>query len=201
MAPSAAAHETGLPPNVPPRPPGCTRVHDRRAPDHRRERESVGQRLRQAHEVRLEADRSQANIRPVRPKPVCTSSAMRRMPCSLHVLARSARNSRGGTMKPPSPITGSMMAHAIESGCTVLFRQAVKLGDGLPAHTPRPTCRAVCAAGPGSGSRYTSGANGPKPRRYGNGLAGERQGEQRATVKPGIERQHRGPAGGASVRS
>src|ERR1022692_699461 len=47
-----------------------------------------------------------ANILPVRPKPVCTSSAMKRMPCLRQIPATAVSHPGGGTMKPPSPCTG-----------------------------------------------------------------------------------------------
>ena len=57
-----------------------------------------------------------ANISPVRPKPVWTSSAMSRIPC-WRVISRSrGRNVGDGTMYPPSPMTGSTMIAATLSG-------------------------------------------------------------------------------------
>ncbi|MCY1375290.1 hypothetical protein D9M69_626980 [compost metagenome] len=48
-----------------------------------------------------------ANMRPVRAKPVCTSSAMSRMPCASHS-SRSQFTAAGRMgLKPPSPCTGS----------------------------------------------------------------------------------------------
>ena len=47
----------------------------------------------------------------------------------------------------------------------------------------------------GIGNRYTSGANGPKPSAVRGNLAGERQREQRTTVKSGIKGEHGRAAG------
>ena len=55
---------------------------------------------------------SQANQSPLRQKPLCTSSAMNRMPLSRHHCASAGRKPRGGTMNPPSPWIGSMMTAA-----------------------------------------------------------------------------------------
>ena len=53
------------------------------------------------------AQYSVANIRPVRQKPLCTSSAMRRMPWSSQTFRRAFTHSMGAGMKPPSPWRGS----------------------------------------------------------------------------------------------
>ena len=55
---------------------------------------------------------SQANQSPLRQKPLCTSSAMNRMPLSRHHCASAGRKPLGGTMNPPSPWIGSMMTAA-----------------------------------------------------------------------------------------
>ena len=41
---------------------------------------------------------SMANILPVRPKPVCTSSAMKTMPCSSHTSRMAWKKPAGGTL-------------------------------------------------------------------------------------------------------
>ena len=46
---------------------------------------------------------SQANIRPVRPKPVSTSSAIISVPWRSHSRRTPARNSGGQTIIPPTP--------------------------------------------------------------------------------------------------
>ena len=50
---------------------------------------------------------SEANMRPVRQKPDCTSSAMSRMPCSSQILRMALIQGIGAGMKPPSPCSGS----------------------------------------------------------------------------------------------
>src|SRR5678816_842815 len=47
------------------------------------------------------------HIRPVRPKPVCTSSQTKTMPCSSHRRRTPSMNSDGATTNPPSPCTFS----------------------------------------------------------------------------------------------
>ncbi len=46
---------------------------------------------------------------PVRPMPVCTSSAMNRMPHSSQISRTLGKKSSGGTCAPASPCTGSAM--------------------------------------------------------------------------------------------
>ncbi len=55
---------------------------------------------------------SDANMVPVRAKPVCTSSAMKTTPFSLAHACSAGRKPSAGTMKPPSPWIGSMMTAA-----------------------------------------------------------------------------------------
>ena len=50
---------------------------------------------------------SQANIGPVRPNPVITSSATNRMSSSRHVARIAAIQPSGGTRTPPEPWIGS----------------------------------------------------------------------------------------------
>src|SRR5258705_138053 len=61
---------------------------------------------------------SMENILPVRAMPPCTSSAIITMPCSSHRRRSARRKSKGATLKPPSPCTGSMMMAAIDFGST-----------------------------------------------------------------------------------
>ena len=61
---------------------------------------------------------SLANMSPVRPKPVCTSSAMNTIPFSRQNAANAGRNPSPGTTKPPSPWIGSMMTAATWSAPT-----------------------------------------------------------------------------------
>ena len=66
----------------------------------------------------------EANIEPVRPKPVWISSAMSTMPY-LSQKARSCLASSGGTgMKPPSPKTGSTMTAATADGSTMFLSRS-----------------------------------------------------------------------------
>jgi hypothetical protein len=55
---------------------------------------------------------SQANIAPVRANPLCTSSAMNTTSLAVHQARSADRKPGAGTMKPPSPWTGSMMIAA-----------------------------------------------------------------------------------------
>ena len=55
---------------------------------------------------------SQANIAPVRAKPVCTSSAMNTTSLARHQSNSVGRKPSAGTMNPPSPWIGSMTTAA-----------------------------------------------------------------------------------------
>ena len=67
---------------------------------------------------------STANHRPVRPKPVMTSSAIISTSSSSQI-ARTARSQPiGGMMKPPEEITGSMMTADTVSGPSLHDRLA-----------------------------------------------------------------------------
>ena len=50
---------------------------------------------------------------PVRPRPVCTSSAIRSAPYSSQALRMRGQKSSGGTIAPASPWMGSMMTPAM----------------------------------------------------------------------------------------
>ena len=56
--------------------------------------------------------RSQANQRPVRPKPVIISSEMSRAPCSFAISCARTMNSGGGITFPAVPCSGSMITAA-----------------------------------------------------------------------------------------
>ena len=56
MAPSAAAHATGLPPNVPPSPPFCGASKSDARPTTAESGKAVGDRLRQADEIGIEIE-------------------------------------------------------------------------------------------------------------------------------------------------
>ena len=62
------------------------------------------------------------NHLPVRPMPVWISSAMKRMPCSSQIFLILPMYSAGGTMKPPSPCTGSAMTAATSAASTCLAK-------------------------------------------------------------------------------
>ena len=74
-----------------------------------------------------------ANMAPVRPKPVWISSATSTMPCCRQSRPSSSRNARGGTTKPPSPITGSITAQASDAGFTLLARN--RASSAMPRAT------------------------------------------------------------------
>jgi hypothetical protein len=59
---------------------------------------------------------SAANHLPVRPKPVMTSSRMRRIPYLSQSARRPWKNPSGGTMRPDAPTIGSHMIAAMCSG-------------------------------------------------------------------------------------
>ncbi|CKR93082.1 Uncharacterised protein [Mycobacterium tuberculosis] len=111
MVASAAAQATGLPPNVPPRPPTCGAFMISARPVTADSGNPSAMPL--AVQIRSGSrpsgpSCSQANIAPVRAKPVCTSSAMNTTWFLRHQSRRAGRNPSAGTMKPPSPWIGSM---------------------------------------------------------------------------------------------
>jgi len=59
-----------------------------------------------------------ANILPVRPNPVWTSSAISTIPFSSQTRRSACINSGGTGWKPPSPCTGSIMIAATRDGST-----------------------------------------------------------------------------------
>jgi len=65
--------------------------------------------------------RSEANQRPVRPKPVIISSAMNSASCSSAIDFMIGKNSGGGTMLPAVPCIGSTMI-AATSPAVATFR-------------------------------------------------------------------------------
>ena len=62
------------------------------------------------------ANVSQPNIRPVRPKPQMTSSAISSTSCFFSTACTLSKYVAGGTMTPPAPITGSAIMAATVSG-------------------------------------------------------------------------------------
>jgi hypothetical protein len=100
-------------------------------------------------------------------------------------------------MKPPSPITGSITAHASDAGFTLLARKRAK--SAMPRATNvllRHAARAAQRVG--DGKAVDLGSERAEAVAVRRGLGGEREREQRAPVEAGIERQHRGPPGGAA---
>lgn len=75
---------------------------------------------------------SQANHWPVRQKPDWISSATKTMPLSLANFTISGRKPLAGSMKPPSPSTGSMMIAATFSAptCLVIWSMACLAASG-----------------------------------------------------------------------
>ena len=82
-----------------------------------------------------------ANIRPVRPKPVCTSSATKTMPSRSQISRSPARTRAARTTKPPSPCTGSMTIAATVSGATASRMRARALERLGRATMPRYVVR------------------------------------------------------------
>ncbi len=77
---------------------------------------------------------SMANHLPVRPMPVWISSPMSRMPCFSQIFLILPMYSGGGTMKPPSPCTGSAMTAATSSAFTCLAKAVLEqVGAGAAA--------------------------------------------------------------------
>ena len=81
----AAACATGLPTYVPPTPPVAGRVHDLRLAEHAREREPVAIDFATVIRSGSTPKCSIAKNRPVRAKPLCTSSQTRTIPCSSQI--------------------------------------------------------------------------------------------------------------------
>ena len=79
------------------------RVHDLRLAEDAGERQPGGDRLGDGDQVGLDAVVLDREHRPVRPKPVCTSSTTRTIPCRSQIARTPSTNSRGARMKPPSP--------------------------------------------------------------------------------------------------
>ena len=62
-----------------------------------------------------------AKKRPVRAKPLCTSSQTITIPCSSQIGADASTNSCVAGMKPPSPCTGSKTIAATSSAATSVW--------------------------------------------------------------------------------
>ena len=91
-----------------------------------------------------------ANIRPVRPKPVCTSSATSTIPERSQISRSPSTNAAGAGTKPPSPSSGSKTTAAIRSAGTSASNIRSSRSSASRAVGPRYAL--------GNGARYTSGA-------------------------------------------
>ena len=78
-----------------------------------------------------------ANIRPVRPKPVCTSSATRTIPWRSQSARSPSTNACGAGMKPPSPCCGSKTIAATCSGATCVSSTRSSCASAVIASGPR----------------------------------------------------------------
>ena len=68
---------------------------------------------------------SDANIRPVRQNPDCTSSAISKIPLSSQILRTALIHSIGAGMNPPSPCNGSTTTAAIVSAAAHCSKTAL----------------------------------------------------------------------------
>ena len=112
IAPRAAAQAIGDPPNVPPRPLAWIESITSALPVTAASGRPPAIPLAVVIRSGTIDSSSQANIWPVLAKPVCTSSAIKRIPFSLQNLLRPGRNPLQGTIKPPSPRIGSITMQA-----------------------------------------------------------------------------------------
>src|SRR4051794_1622266 len=117
----AAAHETALPPYVPPCEPGnalAISSSEAAMPD-------SGKPLARPFAVTrmsgVTPKWSWPQKRPVRPTPVCTSSRMRRKPWRSARSRRPSMNARVAGTYPPSPSTGSTMIAAVSAGEEIVW--------------------------------------------------------------------------------
>ncbi len=78
-----------------------------------------------------------ANIVPVRPKPVCTSSTMSTIPCSLAISRTPWTKSFGAVTKPLSPWTGSKMIAATSSAATRVLNARLSSASAVAVSGPR----------------------------------------------------------------
>ena len=102
-AASAAAHATGFPPYVPPMPPRCAESMISARPVTALIGMPAPSDFAVVSRSGTTPECSIAKSRPVRPNPLCTSSAIITMPCWSHS-SRMRRRKRGGTgMNPASP--------------------------------------------------------------------------------------------------
>ena len=167
-------------------------VHHLGAAHDARERQPARDALGDGHQVGDHTLVVGGEPRPVRPNPVCTSSATKTIPL-LGAPPRSAGRKPGaGSMKPPSPWIGSMTSAAIWSAPTCLLDLVDRPGGGLLAGH---------ALG-GRGSRRPPGRGRPRARTgrsplVGHGLGGQRHREVGAAVVAVVEDDDRGTIGRA----
>ena len=184
IAPSAAAQATGLPPKVPPRPEACTASISSARPVTPPSGSPPAMPLAVVTRSGTNPSYGLANHSPVRPKPVCTSSATTRIPCAAQNSATRRRKPGAGTTKPPSPWIGSTTTQATCSGPTWVVDQVdepvVRLVRA-PLRTGRPAER-VRHRGPVDLRRVRA-----EGRLVGPVLGGQRHGQQRPAVVTVVE--------------
>ncbi len=112
---SAAAHATGLPPNVVPWLPGSSRVAAAPMPIVAPIGTPPPSPLARVTTSGTTPDSVCASQAPVRPTPVCTSSTQSSAPCRVVTSLVAARNPGGGTTTPASPCIGSTITAAVLS--------------------------------------------------------------------------------------
>ena len=118
----AAAQETGLPPNVPPRPPGCDASMISARPVTAASGMPPAMPLADNSRSGTSPKCSLAKYLPVRAMPLWISSAMNTTPFAVHHSCRAGRNPSAGTMNPPSPWIGSTTRQAKSAAPTVFSR-------------------------------------------------------------------------------
>ena len=140
MVASAAAHESGLPPNV---------VVCRKGLSNRTENTSsvamvapIGitpppSALARHRMSGCTFSCSQANILPVRPMPVCTSSRIISAPNSSQSLRTAVKYPCGGRITPPSPWIGSRITAATSSPVFLHSLRTVRMASISPKGTWR----------------------------------------------------------------
>ena len=106
---------------------------------------------------------STAKVRPVRPKPVCTSSAMRSAPVSSHTSRSPCRNCAGASTYPPSPSTGSTISAATSDDatcCRSISRSCSRQCADSSASSSASNADPICERN-GNGAKANPGASGP----------------------------------------
>ena len=72
------------------------------------------------------------HLPPVRPQPVCTSSAMKTPSARFTMSATIGQYSQGGVMKPPTPRMGSPMKAAGRPEVVVLMTSSTSCAQAVP---------------------------------------------------------------------